>query len=396
MTKYILVFIGSRSQYSFFYRLSRALIPVGYETIFLTVKPSLFAIAKRDGCKCYLVSNSRSSIVRTELTQTTEVISKKTTMKVAAAFFNAILEKANQLISPYPFSVAFIWNGHSIPSKALATFAQTYALQSLFFELSNIPGKIFVDKAGVNARSSLFDHPEQLDSYEIEGDEYERWRKAYVALMKGQVISQTARKKASVNNFLFPLDSLGTWFDLPAVGEMNLVTKIRQKLLKQKKRIEYDTVDLTRVSYLFFPMQVSDDSQLMFNSDVGLDDALENASRRATELQIDLIIKPHPLEESEKIIRQLNEVKKRKRTYIVNAPTLQLVEHCREVMTINSTVGLEAMILGRPVTFLGRTFYRSFDEARMKKYILRHLINIDYFGSEEVSVDTMKEVMSRI
>jgi capsular polysaccharide export protein len=54
------------------------------------------------------------------------------------------------------------------------------------------------------------------------------------------------------------------------------------------------------------------------------------------------------------------------------------------------------MILGRPVTFLGRTFYRSFDGDRLKKYIMRHLINIDYFGNEEVSVDTMKEVLSRI
>jgi len=394
--KYILVFAGSRAQYSFLRRLSRALSLLEYDLIYLIAKPSLFIRAKRDGFICYLVSNSKSSAISPELSETTEVAAKRVPVEIAAKFFNAMLETAKDCQSAYPISSAFIWNGHSIPSRALTKFAQIHNLRTLYFELSNIPGKIFVDKDGVNARSSLFNHPEQLDSYEIERDEFDRWQKTYIALTMDQVLSQTAREKASLNNFLFPLDSLGTWFDLPAVGELNLVTKIRQKLLKQKKRIEYDNIDLTTAPYLFFPMQVSDDSQLMFNSDVGLDEALEIASRRATELQIDLIIKPHPLEESEKIIRQLNEIKKRKRTFIVNAPTLRLVEHCREVMTINSTVGLEAMILGRPVTFLGRTFYRSFDGDRMKKYIMRHLINIDYFGNEEVPVDTMKEVMSRI
>lgn len=394
--KYILVFAGSRSQYNFLRRLSRPLVLLGYDLIYLVVKPSLFIRSKRDGFKCQLVSNSRSSAVSNELGETTEVAAKKVPVEIAARFFNAILETAEDCLLAYQISNAFIWNGHSLPSRALAKFAQIHSLKTLYFELSNIPGKIFVDKDGVNARSSLFSHPEQLDSYHIEEEAYERWQKAYVTLTMEQILSQTAREKASVNNFLFPFDSLGTLFDLPRIGEMDLFTKVRQKLLKQKKRIAYDNVELTISPYLFFPMQVSDDSQLIFNSDVGLDEALEIASRRSQKLQIDLIIKPHPLEESENVIRQLNEIRKRGRTFIVNASTLRLIEHCREVITINSTVGLEAMILGKPVTFLGRTFYRMFDGDRMKKYIMRHLINIDYFSNEEVSVDTMKEVLSRI
>ncbi|HKZ41129.1 MAG TPA: hypothetical protein VJ044_09215, partial [Candidatus Hodarchaeales archaeon] len=313
--KSILVFAGSRGQYNFLRRLSRPLISLGYNLVFLMVKPSLFIRAKSDGFKCYLLSNSRSSVISPKLSETTEVASKRVSVEIAAKFFNAVLEKAEACLSAYTISGAFIWNGHSIPSRALSQFAQTHALQTLYFELSNIPGKIFVDKAGVNARSSLFDHPDKLDSYQIEEDEYERWQKAYVTLMREQVLSQTAREKGSVNNFLFPLDSLGTWFELPAVGEMNLFTKVGQKLLKQKKRIAYDNVDLTISPYLFFPMQVSDDSQLLFNSDVGLEEALEIASQRSRELHVDLIVKPHPLEESENVFRRLSEIKKRGRTF---------------------------------------------------------------------------------
>ena len=394
--KYILVFAGSRSQYNFFRRLSQPLIRLEYGIIYLVVKPSLVFRAKRDGAICILVSNSSSVSVSDELAQTTEVASKDVPVEIAAKFFNAVLENALECLRAYPISIAFIWNGHSIPSRALTKFAQTHTLQTLYFELSNIPGKIFVDKAGVNAGSSLLKNPEQLDSYRVEGTDYERWKEAYLARARNQLLSQTAREKASVTNFLFPLDSLGTWFNLPRIGEMKLFNKIRQKLFRRNTWISYDDINLTSPLYLFFPMQVSNDSQLLFNSDVGLGEALDMASRRSEELQIDLIIKPHPLEESESVARQLSEIRKRRRTFIVNAPTLRLIEDCSEVMTINSTVGLEAMILGKPVTFLGRSFYRSFDSDRMEKYVMRHLIDIDYFGNEEVSVETMKEVLSRI
>ena len=394
--KYILVFAGSRSQYDFYNRLSRPLALLGYELIYLTVKPSLFIKAKRDGFKCHLVPNSRSSAIPPELSETTEVASQQVSSETAAKFFNGTLETAENCFSNGSISNVFIWNGHSIPSRALTKFAQAHALHTLYFELSNIPGKIFVDKAGVNARSSLFNNPEQLDSYQINSGEYERWQKAYVALSRERVLSQTAREKGSVNNFLFPLDSVGAWFGLPTVGEMNLIAKTRSKLLDQKKGMSYDTIDLAKTPYVFFPMQVSDDSQLLFNTGVGLGDALEIASRRSRELGVDLIIKPHPVEENEKAILQLNEIRKQGRTFIVNDSTIRLIESCREVITINSTVGLEAMILGKPVTFLGRTFYGTFNDERMKKYILRYLINIDYFGTGEISVDTMKEVISRL
>lgn len=53
-----------------------------------------------------------------------------------------------------------------------------------------------------------------------------------------------------------------------------------------------------------------------------------------------------------------------------------------KVVTINSTVGLEALILDKEVEVLGRAVYSHFDHERLKAYVCRYLINIDYFDDE--------------
>jgi len=66
------------------------------------------------------------------------------------------------------------------------------------------------------------------------------------------------------------------------------------------------------------------------------------------------------------------------------------------VVTINSTVGLEALLYGKKVVSLGRCFYKEFDQARLLKYIHSFLIDgIDYFGSGEISTLSARNVFAR-
>ncbi len=390
--KHVLVYAGSHSQYRFFHRCSRAVNLLGYEVIFLTPKPSLAIQARIDRRKCYLLVNPASAAINAALTQTTEIVSKLTTLENGAQLFDAILERSEQLLGSHDISFVFIWNGHSIASKALATFAKSHSLPTLFFELSNIPGKIFVDKMGVNAYSSIFHNPQLLDQFQVDAAEYERWKTKYLASKKNETLSPMAAQKNRIQNFLFPLDLLGGWFHTPVIGRVNVGIKLRSFLRKGRSHI---TDHPGNRPYIFFPMQVSDDSQIIFNSDVGLKRAIEIAYKRAVDLGLDLLVKPHPVEDNETVLRELGELKKREGLFVTNASTFLLITNCQGVVTINSTVGLEAMILGKPVTFLGRTFYQSFTPERMKAYLMRYLITIDYFSDEEIPGDTMKEVLSR-
>ena len=134
-------------------------------------------------------------------------------------------------------------------------------------------------------------------------------------------------------------------------------------------------------------MQVSNDSQLLFNSKINNVQAIEYASGVAKNKGMDLLVKPHPAEvnplEYEKVIA----LKMKLKFYLVNQPT---------VITINSTVGLEALLIGKPVEFLGKTFYESLDKERMQNYIMSYLINIDFFGTEYIDKSRIQVVLDRL
>jgi Capsule polysaccharide biosynthesis protein. len=53
------------------------------------------------------------------------------------------------------------------------------------------------------------------------------------------------------------------------------------------------------------------------------------------------------------------------------------------IYTINSTVGLESLILGKEVIVLGKAIYSAFDTEMLKKYIHSYLIDFDYFSKNE-------------
>lgn len=93
------------------------------------------------------------------------------------------------------------------------------------------------------------------------------------------------------------------------------------------------------------------------------------------------MIKPHPAEENTEFIKQIESLEDI-RTKIVSNDTNELIKNAKIVCTINSTVGLEAMILGKEVKVFGRALYAGFTHERLKSYICGYLVNIDYFDGE--------------
>ena len=71
------------------------------------------------------------------------------------------------------------------------------------------------------------------------------------------------------------------------------------------------------------------------------------------------------------------------------------IENADTIVTINSTVGMEALILGKKLKVLGRAIYKNVDEKRLIQYIMEYLIPVDYWGREEVSMTDIKKILAR-
>ena len=88
-------------------------------------------------------------------------------------------------------------------------------------------------------------------------------------------------------------------------------------------------------------------------------------------------------------------LRKKYKFNIVDNNTFEVITNAQKVITINSTVALEAMILNKPVEILGRSFYKFFNKERTKNYILGYLENIDFFSNKEFTVEQIENLINR-
>ncbi|MDO5531764.1 capsule biosynthesis protein [Sutterella sp.] len=119
--------------------------------------------------------------------------------------------------------------------------------------------------------------------------------------------------------------------------------------------------------YFFFPLQLNSDSQIQLYSpyvrmEEAIADVLTSFAEHAPK-DARLLIKNHPLDNGlirysifiESFARELGIAERV--TYLESGPAERIIEGAVGVVLINSTVGLSALRLGRPVYCLGRSIY---------------------------------------
>ncbi len=112
---------------------------------------------------------------------------------------------------------------------------------------------------------------------------------------------------------------------------------------------------LPEENYVFFPCQIPDDEVVRFFSDYEEEDIIGALSSWANETGTKILFKAHPAaphtSEPFKAIAQGPSVE------WVDASVHDLIEHCDAVYTLNSGVGHEAILHGKPVVMFGRAEY---------------------------------------
>ncbi|MCH9826422.1 MAG: hypothetical protein K0U79_01620 [Gammaproteobacteria bacterium] len=117
--------------------------------------------------------------------------------------------------------------------------------------------------------------------------------------------------------------------------------------------------------FLLLPFQVRKDTQLALHSPLLGNDmrrflAVADEARRSVAPDLPLVVKLHPYEHI-KVLRQYRDLPTQfpQVHFVSREPITALLPRCAAVITINSTVGFEAMLFDKPVVALGHNFYTA-------------------------------------
>lgn len=394
--KRILVLTTFNNHYRFFHRLAQPLKDLGFETDYLTNKYSICKEAILNEDEIFLLARINGTKLNVNVEKSFEVAAGVLSKLKAEKIVSSVWTHLDRLFEAQKFEYIFLWGGVRLIEMTAGIFAEFNKIKTLYFELANFPKKVFVDPKGTNAKSLLAENADILLSLQYNVEEYRKWSESYIAESLKQHAVPQSKSAANVEYLKNMYDVFGFRFKSlsqtePILTKEKLIGKYLRKILK----LDYDNVDLNNTKYLFYPMQVNKDAQLILNSKVGNIDALKIAHRTAKEKGLKLIVKPHPGEVEFGFIKKVNTLKEKLGFAFVDNNTIELVLNAEEVLTINSTVGLQAKIAGKKVTCLGNAFYQDFDERKLAAYTQNYLINADFWNEERISAETAQKILTR-
>ena len=222
----------------------------------------------------------------------------------ALRFADAFKNKLND-VNP---DAVVIFNGAHYKHQAAISVAEHAQKKIIYLERGCFPNTTMVDDMGVNAASSVSRNAEFYRGY---------------------------RPKSGVR--------------LPSA------------LLKREnhpKRVsQLESTDIPE-RYIFVPFQVHDDTQVLIHSPwvSAMEQFYEvlEASLPSLDSNISIVIKEHPSD----TVTYPGLYNRNQRIVFANGNDTQtLIESACAVITLNSTVGVESLLLGKPVVTLGNAFY---------------------------------------
>ncbi|MUG68371.1 hypothetical protein GNP94_20565 [Paenibacillus campinasensis] len=250
--------------------------------------------------------------------------------------------------------IFMIWNGYILPQRSLLQHLNSKGSKVMYFENGYEPETFVVDPVGINAKSSFskssldkeMKNPNWIDSTQVkEGARkkhhtrllYYCLNRAYLLFLKcNDYYGQLLRYEYSHS----VVEKLGALFNK----------------LNRNKEVPGE--------FIFFPLQVITDSQLIDNFNASQESVLRSAVNVISSINVGrkeplyLVVKDHPRQEVKKYIKLLK--KKYASPYTIfldSGDTTQLVANSLCVITINSSVGYHALKLRKDVLVMGESIY---------------------------------------
>lgn len=210
--------------------------------------------------------------------------------------------------------IIFVWNGMATIRWVYANSAKELNIPLFFLEKGMFPDSWYIDPYGIgfNSKPAKTKKIENISSFDI-------------------------------NDFKNKIEEI----DKKGKSAWGQPDRINIKKLKQKLKIN------NKQKIIFFPGQVDDDTNIVLFSKYfkSTFDALKAVCDSIKNDALFIIAKPHPKGISN--INDLNNVISNKGVLISDINIIDAIELSDIIVTINSTVGFEALLRKKPVLFLG-------------------------------------------
>lgn len=380
----------------FFKNMEKAFKNISYDCLYLVLDISVFLQLKKATKKrMILITKKDFNCFTDSIYQSKDYLEKVITENYAKKLYKSVTYYCNKLNNEKKIDLFIVSQGILTAEIAVRDFAKSNSIPILFFELANIKGKTFWDIEGSNAKSYLYRHIEILDKYDIEYNEYINWKNEYI---KNNFKQHVVKQAVNIKKFNYTyglLSRISFLFTGIQLHKSDILKKLKFLINSRTLKLNYDKFNITKEKYIFFPMQVASDSQIILNSDISLFEGLKYAINRAKVDKCILVVKLHPAEKDVDIIKKVLKFREKYKFKIITDNTFQVIANAEKIITINSTVALEAMILDKPVEILGRSYYKFFNQNRIKNYILGYLENIDFFSDNEFSEEQVRKLVQK-
>ena len=290
---------------------------------------------------------------------------------------------SSQIIESQNISKCFLWNGSQAFSCGVSAALNEKGIKKTFLELANVPGKIFSDHLGVNKQSSLYTNIDCIENLDFDSNKIDLWLNGYLDLLRKQSVPQQYYVQTNDQSKNSWVTKLFSFFDE----------------YLQNNKTQFQMVDGInwyqehKSDYIFVPLQVSSDTQLLLNSKITNKGMVKMLLNETDYKDKKFTLKFHPCDSQQSVNEILDLIKGDSRFKINQGATYSLINNCSEVITINSTVGMEAKIMHKKVTFLGESFFDKMSRDTILKYICNYLLPIDYFSSELFTEDELNELL---
>ena len=202
-------------------------------------------------------------------------------------------------------------------------------------------------------------------------NERKKWISSYIENFKAGKIETEYNPKIAKNIFSISIDQFiriekrirNTGF------RWNYIPKIKTKYKVLNREDLY--TDAPNNDFVFMPLQWGEESNLTILG--GAYNHQERAVKTVLNYLPDnkmLVLKEHPNRPGAIDYSTLYKLKQADGRIVLvdpQTPSINLVQKCDCVITITSTVGFEALMIGKPVILLGDRFYKEFCETELSK-----------------------------
>jgi capsular polysaccharide export protein len=281
----------------------------------------------------------------------------------------------NDLHHTYKIDLIITWNDTFMFDRAAKQFAKCNNISLAMFEAGIFrPYTITIDSQGINYGNSVPQDPEFYKQIEFDEKKLEYLFSDIIQTSQEHFFSIKIPKLKKFYLKERIIDKLHTDFLRDEINLEIIFENLYQKVKKNiTKKINFRTLNDNFSSkklpkkFIFVPFQVHDDSQIILNSPTikSMGQLVEIINREVLKFNQNykekyyVIFKEHPADFGRIDYSELYQKYKEQDhlIFLKNGNTNELIKKCDLVITVNSTVGIEALKSYKPVITLGNAYY---------------------------------------